>query len=338
MGARAARAGRRRRAARPRRRRPATGSPAACGWAREARAAIVARAGGDARGALNLLEAAAAGTGRRRRDRARGGPVGRRRPRRRLRPRGRRPLRHDLGLHQEPARQRSRRRDLLPRGDARRAARTRSSSPGGSSWPPARTWATPTRGRWRWRWRPARAVEFVGLPEARINLAQATTYIALAPKSNASYRAIDAALDAGGARGRAPPAAGAARRERRQRPRPRPRRRATGTRTTSPTRVLDESLLPEGMEDASFYHPTDRGPEGELAARLRRLRGGPRPRGATSSRSRSRPVDALLAAAPARPRPDRGGVRRPRAWPARRDPGRPAGSRSARAASPSCSC
>ena len=33
----------------------------------------------------------------------------------------------------------------------------------------------------------ARAVEFVGLPEARINLAQATTYIALAPKSNASY-------------------------------------------------------------------------------------------------------------------------------------------------------
>ena len=39
-----------------------------------------------------------------------------------------------------------------------------------------------------------RAVEFVGLPEARINLAQATTYIALAPKSNASYLAIGAAL------------------------------------------------------------------------------------------------------------------------------------------------
>ena len=39
----------------------------------------------------------------------------------------------------------------------------------------------------------ARAVEFVGLPEARINLAQATTYIALAPKSNASYAAINAA-------------------------------------------------------------------------------------------------------------------------------------------------
>lgn len=37
-------------------------------------------------------------------------------------------------------------------------------------------------------------VEFVGLPEARIILAQAVTYCASAPKSNASYRAINAAL------------------------------------------------------------------------------------------------------------------------------------------------
>src|SRR5689334_7282533 len=40
----------------------------------------------------------------------------------------------------------------------------------------------------------ARAVEFVGLPECRINLAQATAYLARAPKSNASYRAIDRAV------------------------------------------------------------------------------------------------------------------------------------------------
>jgi len=38
------------------------------------------------------------------------------------------------------------------------------------------------------------AVDFVGMPEARIILAQATTYLACAPKSNASYLAIDAAL------------------------------------------------------------------------------------------------------------------------------------------------
>jgi putative ATPase len=39
----------------------------------------------------------------------------------------------------------------------------------------------------------AQAVEFVGLPEARINLAQATIHLALAPKSNAVKAAIDAA-------------------------------------------------------------------------------------------------------------------------------------------------
>jgi putative ATPase len=40
----------------------------------------------------------------------------------------------------------------------------------------------------------ARAVEFVGLPECRINLSQAVSYLARAPKSNASYLAVDAAL------------------------------------------------------------------------------------------------------------------------------------------------
>ena len=37
-------------------------------------------------------------------------------------------------------------------------------------------------------------VERIGMPEARITLAQCTTYLALAPKSNASYLAIDEAL------------------------------------------------------------------------------------------------------------------------------------------------
>lgn len=40
----------------------------------------------------------------------------------------------------------------------------------------------------------AQASQFVGLPEARIILAQAVTYIAGAPKSNAAYLAIDKAL------------------------------------------------------------------------------------------------------------------------------------------------
>jgi putative ATPase len=38
------------------------------------------------------------------------------------------------------------------------------------------------------------AVEFIGMPEARIPLAHATVYLATAPKSNRAYKAIDAAL------------------------------------------------------------------------------------------------------------------------------------------------
>jgi putative ATPase len=53
----------------------------------------------------------------------------------------------------------------------------------------------------------ARAVEFVGLPECRINLSQAALYMALAPKSNAAYKAVDAAMAEVERRGNeAPPA------------------------------------------------------------------------------------------------------------------------------------
>src|SRR4030066_943587 len=40
-----------------------------------------------------------------------------------------------------------------------------------------------------------RAVEFIGMPEGKIPLAQATIYVANAPKSNACYKAIEAALN-----------------------------------------------------------------------------------------------------------------------------------------------
>jgi putative ATPase len=40
-----------------------------------------------------------------------------------------------------------------------------------------------------------KSIEFIGMPEARIPLAQATIYIANAPKSNACYSAIEAALE-----------------------------------------------------------------------------------------------------------------------------------------------
>ena len=53
----------------------------------------------------------------------------------------------------------------------------------------------------------ARAVEFVGLPECRINLSQAAAYLALAPKSNAAYKAVDAAMDDVRREGNQPPPA-----------------------------------------------------------------------------------------------------------------------------------
>jgi len=40
-----------------------------------------------------------------------------------------------------------------------------------------------------------KSIEFIGMPEARIPLAQAAIYIANAPKSNTCYKAIEAALE-----------------------------------------------------------------------------------------------------------------------------------------------
>jgi putative ATPase len=54
----------------------------------------------------------------------------------------------------------------------------------------------------------AQAVEHVGLPEARLNLAQAAVYLARAPKSNASYLALGKAMEDVRSRGHLlPPAA-----------------------------------------------------------------------------------------------------------------------------------
>lgn len=117
-----------------------------------------------------------------------------------------------------------------------------------------------------------RAVEFVGLPEARIALAQATTYLALAPKSNAAYRAIDAALERVEREGaRRPPLA--------LRDSSVANARGLGNGEgyryphDFPDAFVPGSLMPEGLEGTRLYQPTDRGPEGELADRLRALRG-----------------------------------------------------------------
>jgi putative ATPase len=117
----------------------------------------------------------------------------------------------------------------------------------------------------------ARAVDRVGLPECALNLAQATVHLALAPKSNASYKALAAAraeVRANGAKtppdylrdAHYPGAEGLG--------------RGSGYRYAhdEPGGVSDQRLLPEGLEGRRFYEPTDRGYEAELGRRLGELR------------------------------------------------------------------
>lgn len=116
----------------------------------------------------------------------------------------------------------------------------------------------------------ADAVQFVGMPEARIPLAEATIYLATAPKSNSSKTAIDAAMatvrqsksikvplhladtshsQAGKLLGHGqgykyPPAFGG---------------------------YVNQRYLPEEHQDVSFYHPSTEGYEEKVRAFLARL-------------------------------------------------------------------
>jgi putative ATPase len=117
----------------------------------------------------------------------------------------------------------------------------------------------------------ARAVDRVGLPECALNLAQACVYLALAPKSNASYKALAAARAEVREHGaKTPPDylrdahyPGAEKLG-----------RGTGYRYAhdEPGGVSDQRLLPEDLEDRRFYAPTERGFEAELGRRLAALR------------------------------------------------------------------
>ena len=118
----------------------------------------------------------------------------------RLRPRRRRPLRHGVGVHQEPPRQRPGRGAVLARVDGRRRRGPAVHRPAADHLGLGGRRATPTRGRSRWPSRRPQALDHVGLPEAQYALAQATTYIATAPKSN---RVGDRVLGGGVGRRRA---------------------------------------------------------------------------------------------------------------------------------------
>ncbi len=117
------------------------------------------------------------------------------------------------------------------------------------------------------------AVSFLGMPEGRIPLAEATIFLASAPKSNSAYVAIDKALSLV--------------RQSRDEPVPMHLRNA-------PTRLMEQmgyakgyeyphdapghfkpsENLPEGVQGSRFYEPGELGAERQIGERLRRWWGG----------------------------------------------------------------
>ncbi|RJQ81609.1 replication-associated recombination protein A [Pseudonocardiaceae bacterium YIM PH 21723] len=117
----------------------------------------------------------------------------------------------------------------------------------------------------------AQAVQLIGMPEGKLNLAQATIHLATAPKSNAVTTAIDAALSdvRGGATGTVPPHlrdghyAGAKKLG-----------NAQGYRFPHnvPEGVLTQQYPPDDLIGRDYYQPTARGAERPLSERLPKLR------------------------------------------------------------------
>ena len=116
----------------------------------------------------------------------------------------------------------------------------------------------------------AQAVERIGLPEAKIILAEAVAYVATAPKSNASYMALEHASEY----------------VRQNRTLPVPPYlqdshyknagqlgRGIGYKYAHdyPFHYVKQQYLPEGMGDMKFYHPTENGYEKHVSEYLKFL-------------------------------------------------------------------
>jgi len=116
----------------------------------------------------------------------------------------------------------------------------------------------------------SRAVEFVGLPECQLNLAQGVTYLSTAPKSNASYVAIEEAMTEVKEHGaQAPPVF----------------LRSTGYRGAKDLGhgvgyqyphdqggYISQRHLPDGLLDREFYRPAGEGEEARIREFLGAMR------------------------------------------------------------------
>ena len=117
----------------------------------------------------------------------------------------------------------------------------------------------------------AQAVEFVGLPEARINLAQAVIHLSLAPKSNAVIKAIGAA-QADVKSGHAGPVPA----HLRDAHYPGAQRLGHGKGYVYPhdldSGVAEQRYAPDGIDGRVYYEPTAHGAEARFKERAERIR------------------------------------------------------------------
>ena len=117
------------------------------------------------------------------------------------------------------------------------------------------------------------AVHFLGMPEGRIPLAEATVYLATAPKSNSAYMALEQALEDV--------------RKRTNEPVPLHLRNAvTGMMRGMgygrdyryshdyPGHFVQQDFLPPSLKDRRYYQPTEEGSEKEIGRRLKEWWGG----------------------------------------------------------------
>lgn len=117
----------------------------------------------------------------------------------------------------------------------------------------------------------ADAVQYIGMPEGRIPLAQAVVHLATAPKSNAAYLGIDRAIAdvREGRAGRVP-------KHLRDAHYPGAKRLGHGKGYVyphdDPIGVVAQDYLPTELHGATYYEPTEHGNEREVSARLAKLR------------------------------------------------------------------
>jgi putative ATPase len=116
----------------------------------------------------------------------------------------------------------------------------------------------------------AQAVEFIGMPEGRINLAQAVIALALAPKSNAVIKAVDAALaDVNAGR------IGLVPRHLRDAHYAGAKRLGHGQDYAyahdEPHAIAAQQYLPDELAGARYYIPSEYGAEAAIVSRLARI-------------------------------------------------------------------